>query len=77
MASSLFQNNNPMSGMIQLKNALSAIKSGNADALAQQMLSQNPQFRQFMESTKGKTPDQIAQQYGISMNDVRSILKGL
>lgn len=51
--------------MMQLMNML---KSGNPQQMAQQMMMNNPQFRQFMEQNKGKTPQQVAQENGIDLS---------
>lgn len=33
------------------------------------MMKINPQFRQFVEQNRGKTPEQIAQEHGISLDE--------
>ena len=43
------------------------LRSGNPEQIAQNMLSNNPQFRQFIEMNKGKTPEQVAREHGIDL----------
>ena len=40
----------------------------NPDEYYTQLMQSNPQFRQFMEQNKGKTPEQIANENGINLN---------
>jgi len=54
---------------------ISSLKNGNPDAILNQMLNNNPQFRQFMDANKGKSPEQIAQENGIDMNMVRNLMR--
>lgn len=41
------------------------LKNGNADAVFQQMINTNPQFKKFVEDNKGKSADQICKENGI------------
>ena len=70
MASSLFspQRN---SGLFSRLSQLKGIMSGNPQAMYQQMMQTNPQFAEFVMANQGKTPDQIASEYGIDMSQVR------
>lgn len=36
---------------------------------------QNPKFKEFVENNKGKTPEQIAKDYGLNWNDIEPLLK--
>ena len=58
-----------------LLNLASQIKNGNPNVLYQQMLNNNPQFRQFVEQNKGKTIEQIANENGIDVNALMQIIK--
>ena len=63
-------NNNILS---QLSNIRQLINGDPTAAFGRMM--QNPQFRQFVEANKGKTPEQIASEYGIDFNQVRNLMK--
>lgn len=41
------------------------------------MLRENPAFRDFVEANKGKTPQQIASDYGLDFNMVRQALNSI
>lgn len=40
----------------------------NADEIYADMMSNNQQFRSFVEQNKGKTTEQIAEEYGINLS---------
>lgn len=46
------------------------LKSGNPTQIAQTMMQNNPQFRQFVQQHKGKTPDQVARELGIDLSGI-------
>ena len=54
---------NLLSQIVQIKNMLSG---KNPDDLYNQMMENNPQFRQFIEANKGKSVEQIAKENGIN-----------
>lgn len=66
--------NNPMNKMGQLANVMKMLRSGNPEQIAQQMMQSNPQFRQFVEQNKGKTPEQVAQEHGVDLNQLKSMM---
>ena len=45
-------------------------KRNNPNNMFSNMLNSNPQFRQFIEENKGKSPEQIAKEHGIDYNEV-------
>lgn len=52
------------------------IKSmGNPQLLFQNLMSQNPQFKQFVDANKNKSVDQIAQENGIDLTQIRNMFK--
>ena len=55
---------------------LAALQQNDPNAMLQQLIQRNPQFARFMKDNAGKTPEQIAQQYGVDMRMVNSILSG-
>ena len=66
--------NNPINKMRQVANLMKMLRSGNPEQIAQQMMQINPQFRQFMEANMGKTPEQVAQEHGIDLNQFKSMM---
>lgn len=66
--------NNPMNKMGQVANVIKMLRSGNPEQIAQQMMQSNPQFRQFVESNRGKTPEQVAREHGIDLNQIKSMM---
>lgn len=86
MASSLFGRASqilPMAGKInkalgayaQIKQMVPMLKSQNPDQLLQMFAQKNPQFARFMQANQGKSPQQIASEYGIDMDLVQQLLK--
>ena len=77
MASSLFSNQHSSSSVSQsvpqnLLAMISQIKSmmqgQNPAQVAQSMMQSNPQFAQFVNANRGKTPQQVAQEHGINLS---------
>lgn len=66
--------NSHMNKMGQFANVLKMLRSGNPDQIAQQMMQNNPQFRQFVEANKGKTPEQVAREHGIDLSQFKSMM---
>lgn len=66
--------NSQMNKMGQVANVLKMLCSGNPDQIAQQMMQNNPQFRQFVEANKGKTPEQVAREHGIDLSQFKSMM---
>jgi hypothetical protein len=67
------QNFKAMAGQItQLKQML---QGGNGNAVVQMFAQKNPQFAQFVRDNQGKSPEQIAQNYGLDWNEVKDLLK--
>ena len=71
MSSSLFRRSQPQSQVQQLKQ----LAQGNPQGLYNRLMSTNPQFRDFVQSNAGKTPQQIAQEHGIPWGDVENLLR--
>lgn len=66
--------NNPINKMGQVANVIKMLRSGNPEQIAQQMMQSNPQFRQFVEANKGKTPEQVAREYGVDLNQLKGMM---
>ena len=65
-------NNNKMAQTMQV---MKMLRSGNPEQIASQMMQNNPQFRQFVEANKGKSPQQVAQENGINLNQIMGMMK--
>lgn len=76
MASSLFGNNQggPMSDPQSFVNSLRQMVGGNPDAAMASMMRTNPQFADFVQRNRNKTPEQIAADYGIDLGPMRKFL---
>lgn len=61
-------------GMGRLMNIARMVKNGNPEQIAQSLMQQNPQFRQFVEANRGKSPEQVARENGIDFNQIKSML---
>jgi len=72
MASSLFRNGT--NGILDKVDALRRMAGGNPDAFMQQLMRTNPQFAEFVNANRGKTPDQIASDYGIDIGLLRKYM---
>lgn len=72
MANPLFQNqkkisNNPLFSMIN-----SLRSQGPSEAVFNSMYQSNPNFRQFADQVRNKTPEQAFSQYGLDFNQFRN-----
>lgn len=69
----------PMGNMRQMMQMVGSIKqmmSGqNPDAVMKLFAQKNPQFAQFVKDNQGKSPEQIAKDYGLDWNMVQGFLK--
>lgn len=57
-------------GMARLMNIARMVKNGNPEQIAQSLMQQNPQFRQFVEENRGKSPEQVAQEHGFDLSAI-------
>lgn len=60
--------------MMNLMNIAQMLKSGNPAQIAQNLMQRNPQFRQFMEQNRGKSPEQFARENGIDFSQIRNLM---
>lgn len=69
----------PMNGMAQMARTVSDLRrmmSGrDPNAVMRMMAQRNPQFAQFLRDNQGKSPQQIAQSYGLDWDMVRQFLR--
>ena len=67
---------NNMRHMMQMVNGIKQMMNGqNPDTVMKLFAQKNPQFAQFLRDNQGKSPQQIAQDYGIDWNMVQGFLK--
>ena len=67
---------NNMRQMMQMVNGIKQMMNGqNPDTVMKLFAQKNPQFAQFLRDNHGKSPQQIAQDYGIDWNMVQGFLK--
>lgn len=66
------QSSNILSQFNQIRNMLSG---KNPDDMYNQLMKNNPQFRQFVEANANKTPQQIASENGIDFNTIEQFMK--
>ena len=67
---------NNMRQMMQMVNGIKQMMNGqNPDTVIKMFAQKNPQFAQFLRDNQGKSPQQIAQDYGLDWNMVHGFLK--
>ena len=67
---------NNMRQMMQMVNGIKQMMNGqNPDTVMKLFAQKNPQFAQFLRDNQGKSPQQIAQDYGLDWNMVHGFLK--
>ena len=67
---------NNMRQMMQMVNGIKQMMNGqNPDTVMKMFAQKNPQFAQFLRDNQGKSPQQIAQDYGLDWNMVQNFLK--
>lgn len=69
------QINNALGAYSQIKKIVPMLKGQNPDQILQMFAQKNPQFAQFMRTNQGKSPQQIAADYGIDMSLVQQLMK--
>lgn len=73
---SMLPHMNRMQNAIQQVSSLKKAMSGkDPNAIMSMMAQQNPQFAQFVQANKGKSPEQIAKENGLDWNMVKSLLR--
>ena len=73
MPSSLFPAQNNGSNLINKIQNIKSAMGGNPQALFNNMMQSNPQFRQFAQSMQGKTPEQAFKEFGLDYDEVRGL----
>ena len=69
----------PMNNMRQMMQMVNGIKQmmnwQNPDTVMKLFAQKNPQFAQFLRDNQGKSPQQIAQDYGLDWGMIQGFLK--
>ena len=67
---------NNMRQMMQMVNGIKQMMNGqNQDTVIKMFAQKNQQFAQFLQDNQGKSPQQIAQDYGLDWNMIQGFLK--
>ena len=67
---------NNMRQMMQMVNGIKQMMNGqNPDTVMKLFSQKNPQFAQFLRDNQGKSPEQIARDYGLDWSMVQNFLK--
>ena len=67
---------NNMRQMMQMVNGIKQMMSGqNPDTVMKLFSQKNPRFAQFLRDNQGKSPQQIAQDYGLDWSMIQNFLK--
>ena len=67
---------NNMRKMMQMVNGIKQMMNGqNPDTVMKLFAQKNPQFAQFLQDNHGKSPQQIAQEYGLDWGMLQGFLK--
>ena len=67
---------NNMRQMMQMVNGIKQMMNGqNPDTVMKLFAQKNPQFAQFLRDNQGKSPQQIAQDYGLDWGMIQGLIK--
>ena len=72
MGNILFQNSPKPKGNNLLDQLNQIRRTGPSNVMFNQMYQNNPQFRQFADSMRGKTPDQAFRENGLDFNQFKN-----
>lgn len=72
MGNILFQNNPSPKGNPILDQLRQIRQAGPSNAVFDQMYRSNPQFKQFADSMRGKTPDQAFKENGLDFSQFKN-----
>lgn len=61
--------NNPINHLMNM------MSGKNPDVMFNQLMRTNPQFAQFVNANRGKSPEQIAHENGIDINVLKQFMK--
>lgn len=67
---------NNMRQMMQMVNGIKQMANGqNPDTVIRLFAQKNPKFAQFLRDNQGKSPQQIAQDYGLDWGMIQGLIK--
>lgn len=64
----------PVQPQNNLVNVIQMLKSGNPEQMAAKLMQTNPQFKSFMESNRGKSPEQVAKEHGVDLSQLKNMI---
>ena len=59
----------------QINSIKQMLRGQDPNMIMQNFARQNPQFAQFLRDNQGKSPEQIAQTYGLNWSEIQQFLK--
>ena len=71
----MYQNNRGPLNLSGLINTFKTISGGDPQAMYEYMYESNPDFKEFADSMKDKTPEQAFYEHGIDFNKVRGLMR--
>lgn len=63
-----------MGGGMNVFKVIQMLKGRNPQEVFNQMMQNNPAFRNFYEANKGKSPEQVAKEHGIDLNQLKNMM---
>lgn len=73
MPNPIFQNQ-PRPGNAGIFGLISQLRNGNPQMMFDQMYYTNPEFRNFADSMRGKSPEQAFRENGLDYNQFRGMM---
>lgn len=73
MASSLFGGVQKPNSLQSAMQAVNMMRHANPEQVMQTMIRDNPQFAEFINANKGKSPEQIASEHSIDINAIKQM----
>lgn len=64
----------PVQPQNNLVSIIQMLKSGNPEQIAMNLMQKNPQFKQFVEANKGKSPEQVAKEHGVDLSQFKNMI---
>ena len=62
-------------GIMQNLQQIKSLANGDPQAAYDMLMKSNPAFAQFVQQNQGKSPEQIAQERGINLEQIKQFLK--
>lgn len=58
-----------------ISSIIKMLQGKDANAVSAMLAERNPQYREFVAQCQGKTPDEIANMYGVDISLIKQMLK--